>query len=193
MYENYIKRGIDIIMSILLLLILSFIGVVIMIIIKLTSKGPIFFRQIRFGKRSKQFILYKFRTMQMKTPELANSEFSNIYDYMTPVGEFLRKTSLDELPQLINILKGEMSFIGPRPLAKTDIKVVELRQVTGADLVRPGISGLAQINGRNNITDIEKANYDAKYAGNITLLNDIKILLMTIINVVAQRNINKSI
>lgn len=192
MYGSFIKRIIDMVMSLVLLIVLSIFLVLIILLVRLTSKGPVFFKQIRFGKDSKKFLLYKFRTMEVNTPEIANSKFTNIDNYITPLGQYLRKTSLDELPQLLNIFKGQMSFIGPRPLADSDMRVIKLREKNGANLVRPGISGWAQVNGRNNITDDEKAQYDGEYAANITLRGDFKILVLTVVNVLKQRDINRS-
>lgn len=117
---------------------------------------------------SREFVLFKFRTMTVSAPILANKGFNDMSQYLTTFGKFLRNTSLDEIPQVINILKGEMSFIGPRPLAETDFRVIELRKESGADLVRPGITGLAQMNGRNSLTDDEKAAFDAEYVHNIS-------------------------
>ena len=192
MYERFTKRVIDLTMSFVLLIILSLLLVIIALLVRVTSKGPILFKQFRFGENSKKFLLYKFRTMEVDTPELANSEFNNINDYITPLGRYLRKSSLDELPQLWNIFKGQMSFIGPRPLADSDMRVIKLREKNGANLIKPGISGWAQVNGRNNITDDEKARYDGAYADNITFMCDLKILLLTVVNVLRQRDINKS-
>lgn len=113
--------------------------------------------------------------MTDKAPVKANSEFDDITSYVTPFGMFIRKTSIDELPQLWNVVKGDMSFIGPRPLAKTDEKVLLLRKKNGADMVLPGISGLAQVNGRNNISDEDKAAYDELYAKNLKFTGDVSI------------------
>ena len=138
---------------------------------------------------SKPFTLYKFRSMTDGAPVKANSEFNDITSYITPFGMFIRKTSIDELPQLLNIIKGDMSFIGPRPLAITDEKVLALRKKSGADQVRPGISGLAQVNGRNNITDENKAAYDAKYAGRLSMRLDLILIIETFISVLKHDDI----
>lgn len=132
--------------------------------------------------------------MYIEAPEKANKDFTPEArtQYITRIGKFLRKTSIDELPQMINVLKGEMSFIGPRPLARTDEIVLKLRAESGADRVRPGISGLAQVNGRNEISDEVKAKWDADYAQNCTLIEDLKIVVRTLSEVVKQRGINKS-
>lgn len=125
-------------------------------------------------------------------PVKANSEFDDITSYITPFGMFIRKTSIDELPQLVNIIKGDMSFIGPRPLAITDENVLQLRRENGADQVRPGISGLAQVNGRNNITDQDKATYDAKYANQVSITLDLLLIFETMISVIKREGVFKS-
>jgi len=191
LYKKYIKRILDMCISAILLIVLIIPMLLIAILVKATSPGPVLFIQERYGKNSKPFNLYKFRSMTANAPVKANSEFNNITNYVTPFGMFIRKTSLDELPQLWNIIKGNMSFIGPRPLASTDNKVVELRKVNGADQVLPGISGLAQVNGRNNVSDEEKAMFDAKYAKNISLKLDGFIIFQTFISVVKQDDIFK--
>ncbi len=190
-YRNFFKRFLDTCVAIILGILLSWLLVIIAILVKLTSKGPVFFKQERFGLNSKPFTLYKFRSMTNGAPVKANSEFDDITSYITPFGMFIRKTSIDELPQLINIIKGDMSFIGPRPLAITDEKVLQMRRENGADQVRPGISGLAQVNGRNNITDENKAAYDAKYATRLSMQLDIVLIIETLISVIKRDGIFK--
>lgn len=188
-YRRFLKRFLDtcvaVVLSVVLLVPLFFVA----ILVKLTSKGPIFFKQERFGLNSKPFTLYKFRSMAQNAPIKANSEFSDITSFVTPFGMFIRKASIDELPQLWNIIKGDMSFIGPRPLAITDEKVIELRRQNGADQVRPGISGLAQVNGRNNITNQDKASYDAKYANHVSFRFDFILILETMISVIKREGV----
>lgn len=191
-YRNFLKRFLDTCVAIILGILLSWLLVIVAILVKLTSKGPVFFKQERFGLNSKPFTLYKFRSMTNGAPVKANSEFDDITSYITPFGMFIRKTSIDELPQLLNIIKGDMSFIGPRPLANTDEKVLQLRHENGADQVRPGISGLAQVNGRNNITDLDKATYDAKYANRISFELDLLLIFKTVISVIKREGIFKS-
>lgn len=135
-YKKYIKRLLDVTVSLLLSIILAIPMGIVAIIIKLTSKGPVLFKQTRYGMYSVPFTIYKFRTMRVETPIIANQHFSNMGSYLTPIGKFLRKSSIDELPQLWNVLKGDMSFVGPRPLAETDIEVVKLREKNGANLVQ---------------------------------------------------------
>lgn len=165
--------------------------VIIALIVKLTSKGPILFIQERYGRNSRPFKLYKFRSMTDSAPQIANSKFTDIQNYITPFGMFIRKTSLDELPQFWNIIKGDMSFIGPRPLAKTDERVLSLRKQNGADQVLPGISGLAQVNGRNNLSDEDKAAYDAKYAAHLSFRVDMLLTLETLVSVLKRDGVFK--
>ncbi|GEK61536.1 capsular polysaccharide biosynthesis protein Cap8M [Leuconostoc citreum] len=191
LYRKVVKRLIDTTVAIIFGIVLIVPLFIVAILIKLTSKGPIFFKQERYGKNSVPFTLYKFRSMTDGAPVKANSEFSDIKSYVTPFGMFIRKTSIDELPQLINIIKGEMSFIGPRPLAITDEKVLRLRRQNGGDQVLPGISGLAQVNGRNNITDEDKAAYDAKYASHVSARVDSLLVMETFISVVKRDGVFK--
>ena len=190
-YTKFLKRFLDIIVAFTLGIVLIVPFFFVAILVKITSKGPVFFKQERFGLNSKPFTLYKFRSMTNGAPVKANSEFNDITSYITPFGMFIRKTSIDELPQLLNIIKGDMSFIGPRPLAITDEKVLFLRKKNGADQVRPGISGLAQVNGRNTITDEEKACYDGQYASNIYFWGDITLICRTLFSVLKKDGIFK--
>ena len=191
-YVKFLKRFLDIIVAVSLGIVLIVPLFFVAILVKLTSKGSVFFKQERFGLNSKPFTLYKFRSMTEGAPIKANSEFEDITNYVTPFGMFIRKTSIDELPQLINIIKGDMSFIGPRPLAITDEKVLALRKKSGADRVRPGISGLAQVNGRNNITDEKKAAYDAKYASRLSIQLDMVLIIETLVSVIKRDGIFKT-
>ncbi|WP_349583506.1 sugar transferase [Leuconostoc citreum] len=190
-YRRLLKRLLDVVVAVIMFILLLVPLVLIAFLVKVTSKGPILFKQERFGKNSKPFILYKFRSMSDGAPIKANAEFTDITSYVTPFGMFIRRTSIDELPQLINIIKGDMSFIGPRPLAITDEKVLMLRRSNGADHVRPGISGLAQVNGRNNITDEDKAAYDAKYVALISLRMDVLLIVETVISVLRRDGVFK--
>lgn len=191
-YKCVVKRLLDIIFAILGILIGLVPMVIVAILIKLESSGPVLFKQERYGQNSKKFLMYKFRTMRTDAPILANQNFKDMKKYISPLGAFLRKTSLDELPQLFNVLRGEMSFIGPRPLAQTDMNVIKMRQVNGGDLVRPGITGLAQVNGRNKISDNEKAAFDAEYAENLNFVLEFNIVWQTIRAVLKRDGINKN-
>ncbi|MFT8673728.1 sugar transferase [Leuconostoc suionicum] len=190
-YRKFVKRLLDLLLAIPMLIILLIPLIIVGIIIKLTSEGPILFIQERYGRNSKPFALYKFRSMTNKAPVKSNSEFEDITSYVTPFGMFIRKTSVDELPQLWNIIKGDMSFIGPRPLAKTDEKVLSLRKQNGADQVLPGISGLAQVNGRNNLSDEDKAAYDAKYAAHLSFRVDMLLTVETFVSVLKRDGVFK--
>lgn len=192
MYERVFKRMLDVLGAGILLVAFLIPMLIIGVIIKFVSPGPVLFRQRRYGKNSKPFTMVKFRTMTVGTPLVANQNFTNMNSYLFSFGKFLRKTSLDELPQLINVLFGQMSFIGPRPLADSDIAVVRMRQDSGAERVTPGISGLAQVRGRNSITDESKVEYDTIYASHVTFSNDITIVLETIMNVLGQKDINRT-
>ena len=186
----YMKRGVDIILSFFAILLLFPVMLVIGIIVKASSKGPVFFTQKRMGKDDRIFTILKFRSMYIETPrDVATSELSDATKFITPVGAFLRKTSLDELPQLFNIIKGDMSLVGPRPALYTQENLIRLRAESGANKVRPGLTGLAQINGRDEIPEELKAQYDAQYVEELSAKNDIKILFTTIKKVVKSEDI----
>ena len=174
MYK-YFKRLVDIVLAIICLLVFIIPMIIIAIAIKLDSKGPVFFKQDRTGKDGKIFKLYKFRSMPVENDV---RDFSK-EDQHTKVGAFIRKTSLDELGQLINIAKGEMSFIGPRPWIPEYYENMNEEQRHRCDVL-PGITGLAQCKGRNNITINEKINYDLEYVKNFSFKQDIKIIFLTI-------------
>jgi O-antigen biosynthesis protein WbqP len=177
----FVKRGFDIVVSFVALTLLLIPLIILGIVVWCSSKGPALFRQERIGRNSKPFVIYKFRTMSAETPKnVATADLKNPYAYITKVGAFMRKTSLDELPQLWNILKGDMSLIGPRPVIPQETKLLDLRRKYGADKVRPGMTGLAQIRGRDNISIKNKAKYDAEYAHNCTLKMDCGILFHSV-------------
>lgn len=162
------------------------------LIVKCTSKGPAIFKQPRVGKDGVIFNCLKFRSMYTDAPaSCASAELSEADSYITPIGAVLRKTSLDELPQLINILKGEMSFIGPRPLIPEEEYIHSERKKNGVYLLRPGISGLAQIKGRDLVKPAEKVKYDTEYLKKFGLLEDISILFRTVLNVLCAKDIHE--
>lgn len=182
---RFFKRLLDVMFAYTLLLICYIPMILIAIIIKFNDGGPVIFRQVRIGMNGKSFVCYKFRTMRCDAPsELSTAEFTNAHEYITPIGIFLRKTSLDELPQLFNILVGEMSFVGPRPLIKKERQIHNVRNKYGVYKVRPGLTGLAQICGRDNLSDLRKAECDAIYVTNMSFLSDFNIILSTIIKVI---------
>ena len=161
MYNLYIKRFLSFIISLIAILFLIPVFFIIMILIKLDSKGPVFFIQKRIGKNKTYFNIIKFRTMYVDTPEdIPTHLLQNPDVFITKVGKFLRKTSLDELPQLFNILKGDMSFIGPRPALWNQYDLIEERDLYHANNIRPGLSGWAQINGRDELEIDVKAKLD---------------------------------
>ena len=151
----------DILLSIIALILLTPLFTVVAILIKIDSKGPIFFRQERYGKDKKVFTIYKFRTMYIDTPsQVATRDLDNAKEHISKIGRFLRNTSIDELPQIFNVLAGHMSLIGPRPVILAEYEQVEEREKWGANSIRPGMSGLAQINGRDFLDVKTKAMYD---------------------------------
>lgn len=190
-YRNYVKRILDLFLGVLILFATLIPMVLLALLIRFTTGDAPFFTQIRFGKNGVPFKLYKFRSMSAKAPILSNQDFNNLESYLTPIGRFIRNTSIDELPQLINIIKGEMSFIGPRPLAETDKNVVEMREKLGADSVLPGITGYAQVNGRNNISDQEKAEFDFEYSQSLSFSMDMRIVIQTFFKVLKQEDVYK--
>lgn len=185
-----IKRLLDIILSSLALIFLSPLFLLIIIMIKLDSKGPVFFKQKRVGIHKKHFYILKFRTMRIDTPQDTPTHLlQNPEKYITRVGKFLRKSSLDELPQIINILKGEMSIIGPRPALWNQYDLIAERDKYGANDVLPGLTGWAQINGRDELPIEIKARFDGEYVQNMGLWMDIKCFFGTIISVIKRDGI----
>lgn len=190
MYQKLFKRVIDIILALLGLLILSPILLLIIIAIKSSSKGPILFKQKRVGKDKILFNIYKFRTMKIETPKDAPTHLLKNPDlFITKVGKILRKTSLDELPQLINIFKGEMSIIGPRPALWNQYDLVNERDKYHANDIYPGLTGWAQINGRDELPIRKKAALDGEYMKNISFLFDVRCFIGTIISVVKNEGV----
>lgn len=179
MYKFFLKRIFDFFFSLLSLIVLSPLFFLIFLAIKIDSKGPIFFNQTRVGKDGNLFKVFKFRSMLTFEESFYDdgTPISN-YDRITKVGDFLRKTSLDELPQLANILIGDMSLIGPRPTLEYQVEKYNDYQKKRL-LVRPGLTGWAQINGRNNLSWEEKINYDVEYVKNVGFLFDLKIFIKT--------------
>lgn len=179
-----IKRLIDIFLSVLGLIFLFPLYIVLIILIKLDSKGPVFFKQKRVGIHKSHFNILKFRTMRIDTPQdMPTHLLKNPEQYITRMGKFLRKTSLDELPQIWNILIGEMSIIGPRPALWNQYDLIEERDKYGANDVPPGLTGWAQINGRDELPIEIKAKLDGDYISNIGLWMDIKCFFLTILSV----------
>ena len=178
------KRIIDFLLSLIGIIVLSPVLLLLCLAIKIDSKGPIIFKQKRVGKNKTHFNIYKFRTMKIDTPKEMPTHLLEDPDfYITKVGKFLRKTSLDELPQLFNIIKGDMAVIGPRPALWNQYDLIEERDKYSANDIRPGLTGLAQISGRDELEIPIKAKIDGKYTDNISLMMDIKCFFGTITSV----------
>ena len=191
-YRDFFKRIIDISFSLIALIFFAIPMLIIGICIKIDSKkDPVLFKQVRIGKNDVPFRIYKFRTMRPEAPhQMATGEFKNSEEYITKIGTKLRKSSLDELPQFLNVLKGDMSIVGPRPLIPKEKEILAWRDKYGVEKVLPGITGLAQVNGRDELIGKEKARYDADYANNISFLLDLKILVKTVNDVIRSRGIH---
>lgn len=187
-YEKYIKRILDFTLSLIALICLSPILLIVAILVRIKLGSPVIFKQKRPGKNEKIFTLYKFRTMTDEKDD--NGDLLPDSQRLTKFGKFLRSTSLDELPELINIIKGEMAIVGPRPLLVKYLPLYNEKQKHRHD-VRPGLTGYAQVNGRNAISWEEKFEDDLKYIENITLINDIKIILKTIKKVIKRNDISQ--
>lgn len=184
MYKRYIKRCIDIVLSFLGILITWWLILIIVVIIKSTSKGPVFFRQKRIGIHKSKFYILKFRTMRIDTPKDTPTHLlENPDQYITSIGRFLRKTSLDELPQILNILSGQMSIVGPRPALWNQYDLITKRDQYGANDIRPGLTGWAQINGRDELPIDVKARLDGEYVKNLSFLLDMRIFFLTFASV----------
>ncbi len=176
---NLLQRLIALVM----LIILSPLFLIVSILIKLESKGPVFFKQERIGKDNINFMIYKFRSMRTDTPDVATHLLDNPEVFITKVGKFLRKTSLDELPQLINIIKGEMLFVGPRPALYNQYDLRDLRTEKGVHVLYPGVTGWAQVNGRDELEIPDKVEFDRQYVERRSIFMDIKIVFMTVVKV----------
>lgn len=184
MYKQFLKRLIDMVLSTVGIIVLAIPMGVIALIIKITDPGPVFFKQKRVGLNKTHFNLYKFRSMKMSTPKDCPTHLlENPEQYITSIGKILRKSSLDELPQLFNILKGEMSVIGPRPALWNQYDLIEERDKYGANDVRPGLTGWAQINGRDELEIDVKAKLDGEYIEKMSFAFDCKCFLGTITSV----------
>jgi len=183
------KRLFDFFLSCLLLLVFSLPILIVALMVKVTSKGPTLYTSDRVGIHNSIFKMYKFRTMKTDTPPVATHLMKNPGQYLTPVGRFLRKTSLDELPQLFNILKGDMSFVGPRPALFNQEDLVALRSEKGIDSLVPGLTGWAQINGRDELPIPVKVNFDEYYYKNKSFIMDLKILFLTFIKVIRSEGV----
>lgn len=194
MYKHFLKRLIDILIGLVALPFVILVVVIFAPFIYFTDKGPVFYNAERLGKDGKHFKMFKLRSMYMNSKDVRNADGSTFNSdndpRVTPIGRFLRKTSLDEFPQFLNVLIGDMSFVGPRPKVGkfnpdklTDDKIKSIS-------VKPGVTGYAQAYYRNSITNDEKFHYDAYYADHLTFWMDVKVIFMTFWSVVARKNIN---
>lgn len=180
----FIKRGIDILLSVLGLIILSPVYLILIIAIKLDSRGPVLFKQKRVGIHKSHFYILKFRTMRTDTPkDMPTHLLQNPEQYITKVGKFMRKTSLDELPQIVNILKGDMSIVGPRPALWNQYDLIAERDKYGANDIRPGLTGWAQINGRDELEIPVKAQFDGEYVKKMGFWMDVRCFFGTFVSV----------
>lgn len=183
MYKKFIKTFIDFILSFIGIIVLILPMVLLAIAIKIDNPGPVIFKQKRIGKGKNTFFLYKFRSMKTETPNLPTHLLENPEQYITRVGRILRKTSLDELPQIFNILCGQMSIIGPRPALYSQDDLIEERDKYGANNIKPGLTGWAQINGRDELEIPIKAKLDGEYVDRMNFWFDMKIFFGTILSV----------
>ena len=184
MYRNGLKRLLGLLMSVLGIIVLSPVYLVLILAIKTTSPGPIFFKQKRVGIHKTHFQILKFRSMRIDTPkDIPTHMLENPDQYITSVGKFMRKTSLDELPQLFNIVKGDMAVVGPRPALWNQYDLIAERDKYGANDVLPGLTGWAQVNGRDELEIDVKAKYDGEYVERMSFLFDCRCFLMTIASV----------
>lgn len=191
-YRDFFKRGFDILFSLIAIIVFAIPMLIVALWIKIESPHEkILFRQERVGRDNQLFTILKFRSMNSEAPhQMATENFEHPEVYITHVGKIIRKTSLDELPQLFNVVKGEMSIVGPRPLIPEEKLVLKLRDEYGANKILPGITGLAQVHGRDEVTDENKAAYDGKYALNVNLLLDLSIIFKTMLDVIRSRGIH---
>ena len=178
-YYRITKRVLDVVLSGIALIGLSPVLAGCAVAVKLTSPGPIIFKQVRCGIHLREFSMWKFRSMRTDAPELP-SHMINANDWLTPIGGLLRKTSLDELPQLVNILRGDMSIVGPRPPLPSQIDLITERDKYGANDVPMGLTGWAQVNGRDELSIAVKAMLDGDYVRDASLLQDVRVVLMTV-------------
>lgn len=185
----HFKRLFDLAMALLLALLLALPIALVALLVRLTSKGPALYWSDRVGQHNRLFKMPKFRSMRVGTPAVATHLLTDPKTYLTPIGGFLRKSSLDELPQLWNILKGDMSFVGPRPALFNQADLIALRTEQGVDKLVPGLTGWAQINGRDEIPIPQKVALDSEYLAKMSFGLDMKILLLTAVKVLKRDNV----
>lgn len=183
------KRLFDISVAFLLLLACALPMLIVALLVRVTSKGPALYWSDRVGRGNVIFKMPKFRTMRTDTPAVATHLLANPKQFLTPIGEFLRKTSLDELPQLLSILKGDMSFVGPRPALFNQYDLMSLRTEKGVEKLTPGLTGWAQVNGRDELPIPVKVDFDAYYLEHRSLLLDLRIILLTFFKVLKREGV----
>jgi len=184
------KRLFDLILSVIVLIVFFFPMIVIAVFIALTSKGPVFYFSKRVGRQNIIFNMPKFRSMKIDTPVIATHLISEVDEHLSPIGGFLRRYSLDELPQIFSIIKGDMSFVGPRPALFNQYDLIELRKNKGISDLIPGLTGWAQVNGRDEISIIEKVKLEEEYMKQKSFGFELKILWMTVLKVIGRNGIS---
>jgi len=187
---NILKRIFDLILAISLLGLFFFPMLLIALIVRLTSPGPAIYWSTRIGRNSKAFQMPKFRSMLIATPQVATDKLIEPGKYLSPIGSFLRRSSLDELPQLWSIATGNMSFVGPRPALFNQEELITMRRGLGIDRLRPGLTGWAQVNGRDELPNLIKVQFDLEYMKRQSLSFDLKVIWITFLKVVSQEGIN---
>ena len=188
----HIKRALDFLLALIALILLSPLMLAIAVAIRATSPGPVFFRQKRVGLKHSHFMIYKFRTMRTDAPKDAPTHLlQNANNFITPVGRFLRASSLDELPQMLNILRGEMAVVGPRPALWNQYDLIAAREAVGANDVLPGLTGWAQINGRDELPIDVKARLDGEYVRRMGFLFDLRCIFGTVFSVLRRDGIHE--
>ena len=186
---NFMKRIFDLLVALGLILIVAPLFLLVVLVVRLTSVGPVLFHTQRVGKGNKLFTMYKFRTMRIDTPQVATHLLKEPDQFLTPIGKLLRRTSLDELPQLINVVRGEMSLVGPRPALFNQDDLITMRTDRGIDALTPGITGWAQVNGRDELPIPEKVKLDEWYLKNRSFWLDLKIVGMTVFKVIRKEGV----
>lgn len=187
--KTMVKRAFDVVVSAGLLVLTAPIQAVVALLVKMTSRGPVLYRSMRVGQNSELFEMWKFRTMLVDAPEVATHLLEDRESLLTPIGHGLRVTSLDELPQLWHVLAGQMSIVGPRPALHNQHDLVSLRKESGVDELLPGVTGLAQVSGRDDLSIEDKVEWDADYRDHQSFRLDLQILLRTVLKVVSRDNV----
>ena len=192
MYRHFLKRFLDVVISLCGFIVLFPLFILLAILIKVDDGGPVFFTQKRMGWHDIPFSIYKFRSMRTEAPhDCATEKLDNPEAWITKTGRWMRRTSLDELPQILNIIRGDMSIIGPRPVVLTETELISLRKRYGVDEIRPGLTGWAQINGRDEVSVKKKAILDGEYNAKMSFLFDLKIFLATFVSVFEEKGIHE--